>query len=149
MVIPAPLLRYLTAARGDCSEALRLYDWNSAVASACMRDVGHFEVLIRNRYEAELSSAVSDWTSPTSSLWSRESGISNTREKQRKSNTSSWKNLQMAIQRAPARTPGHVIANLTFGFWAALTRPEREATIWTPILSNVLPGKPRGICMMR
>lgn len=50
----------------------------------------------------------------------------------------------MAIQRAPARTPGHVIANLTFGFWAALTRPEREAAIWTPILSNVLPRKSRG-----
>lgn len=48
------------------------------------------------------------------------------------------------MQRAPARTPGHVIANLTFGFWVALTRPEREATIWTPILSNVLPGRTRG-----
>lgn len=135
---------YMSAASGDRSGALHLYDWNSAVASACMRDIGHFEVLIRNRYAAELDTATADWTSPGSSLWTKESGISNTREKQRRSNSSSRKALRLAAQRAPAPTAGHVIANLTFGFWTALTRPEREATIWTPLLSKVLPGKPRG-----
>lgn len=116
----------------------------SVYMSAASGDIGHFEVLIRNRYAAELDIAAADWTSPGSSLWTKESGISNTREKQRKSNSSSRKALRMAAQRAPAPTAGHVIANLTFGFWTALTRPEREATIWAPILSKVLPGRPRG-----
>lgn len=134
---------YTQKTGGDSAAALRLYSWNSAIAAACLCDIGHFEVLIRNRYAVELDKA-GNWTQPGCPLWSTEVGMPTTRQKQRKANKKSRQILQSAIQLAPANTPGHVIANLTFGFWAALTRPERDATIWTPMLSNVVPGRSRG-----
>ncbi|WP_455905665.1 hypothetical protein [Microbacterium sp.] len=135
---------YMTVTSGDSHAALELYEWNAEVASACLRDVGHFEVIIRNRYEERLTPHQSDWTAKSSPLWVAENGIEQTRRKQRYSNRKSRDALDRALQDAPQATPGHIIANLMFGFWASMTRSERESTIWTPILSGIFPGKGRG-----
>ena len=86
----------------------------------------------------------SNWSSATDSIWTRETGIQRTRDLQAKSNSYSRKSLEAAHQRARRPTQGHVVANLTFGFWSSLTQPEREATMWTPILSPIFHGAPRG-----
>ncbi|MEA9984628.1 hypothetical protein [Subtercola sp. RTI3] len=83
---------YLRAARSDLSRALRLYEWNARMTAACMQDIGHLELLLRNRYDAALR-----------------------------------------------QISGQVVANLTFGFWSALTKSEREATLWTPALAHWKP----------
>lgn len=39
---------YLTAAGGDRTLALELYEWNIAVAAAALHDLAHLEVALRN-----------------------------------------------------------------------------------------------------
>lgn len=141
---PHRLQVYLDEVGGDVQHALDLYDWNARVAAACMQDVGHFEVLVRNRYDDELRAKFPSWTSTSDLLWSTTQGVPAARAKQQQAHAKSMKGLKEAHSRAPAPTPGHIIANLSFGFWAALTRPERESTLWTPMLSKTFPGKRRG-----
>jgi len=134
---------YLHAAAGDASAALDLYDWNAAVTAACFRDFGHFEVLLRNRYAEKLDTQYSDWTSPSSALWTRQNGIHQTQVEQAKANRHSRQTLQTAYNRATVKTPGHILANLTFGFWANFTTAPRTSTIWS-IVNPVFPGLTRG-----
>jgi hypothetical protein len=134
---------YLDAADADMDAALALYDWNAAMTTACLRDVGHFEVLIRNRYAAVLDEHHPDWTDPDHPLWSTEVGIAKTRQLQRRANHRTRRALRTAGEHVRVRTPGHVVANLTFGFWTALTIPPRTATTWTT-LSRAVPGVTRG-----
>jgi hypothetical protein len=48
----ARLAKYSTAAGGDIGRALALYEWNSRISAALMRDLGHIEVGLRNAYAA-------------------------------------------------------------------------------------------------
>ncbi|RKQ83554.1 Abi-like protein [Mycolicibacterium mucogenicum 261Sha1.1M5] len=138
------LAAYLSRAGGDHNEALKLYEWNAEVSSACLRDVGHFEVLIRNRYSDRLTDYFTDWTSSSSQLWQMENGIPQTRAKQRYANKKSRAALNIALNKAPTPSPGQIIANLTFGFWSQLTLPVRESTIWTPAISADFEDSSRG-----
>lgn len=135
---------YLAATGNDVHRALRLYEWNAQVTAACLHDLGHLEVLIRNSYDVELSKVSQGWSSSTDPIWARETGIQRTRTLQAKSNLYSQKLLRAARAKARHPTHGHIVANLTFGFWTALTQSERDATIWTPILSSLFPGATRG-----
>ena len=135
---------YLAVTERDIARALRLYAWNAEVTAALLRDIGHLEVLVRNRYDVALTRTAPDWTRPTDPLWSRETGLVQARRAQYESNKKSQSALRYAARSAPRTTHGHIIANLTFGFWAALTRAEREPTIWTPLLSRTFPGQTRG-----
>jgi hypothetical protein len=49
---PPRFAPYLTAAEGDRDLGLALYERNSALGSALMHDIGHFEVAVRNAYDA-------------------------------------------------------------------------------------------------
>lgn len=135
---------YLSATGNDLHRALHLYDWNARITAACLQDLGHLEVLVRNSYDRQLSNASPDWSFATDPIWSRETGIQKTRTKQATSNTYSQTSLRTAHSKSPRHTHGHTVANLTFGFWTALTQSERDATIWTPILSPLFPGATRG-----
>ncbi|KQM59281.1 MULTISPECIES: hypothetical protein [unclassified Agreia] len=135
---------YLNATSGSLPDALDLYNWNAEVAASCLRDLGHFEVLIRNRYSDVLNAHFPDWASPGSALWGRQAGIPLTREKQRKLNAGSSSSVRAARAKTTPPTAGHTIANLTFGFWMMLTASVRVDTIWTPMLSGIFPGRSRG-----
>ncbi|WP_104088913.1 hypothetical protein [Cryobacterium sp. N19] len=54
---------YLSKTGRDLQRALRLYDWNAKVTAACLQDLGHLEVLIRNSYDRNLNVASPDWSS--------------------------------------------------------------------------------------
>lgn len=45
---------YLTAAGGDRSRALDLYEWSACMSAAIMHDLAHLEVAIRNAYSGAL-----------------------------------------------------------------------------------------------
>lgn len=136
---------YLSATRNDLNRALALYDWNSRVTAACLQGIGHLEVLIRNQYDAELLNYSPTWSSEFDPLWQQETGFKKARAAQAASNSYSKKSLREALKHAPVKTHGHTVAELTFGFWTALTRQERAATVWTPIFSSVFPGTDRGV----
>ena len=134
---------YLRAVGGTTAAALQLYDWNAAVTAACFRDFSHFEVLLRNRYAEQLDASYRDWTSSSSALWRLEVGLPQTRADQGQQNKTSRSLLQAARNRAPIKTPGHILANLTFGFWANLTTAPRASTVWN-IVKPVFPHMARG-----
>lgn len=134
---------YLEATDSDLGAALQLYDWNAAMTTACLRDLGHFEVLIRNRYAAVLEEHHPGWTDPDHPLWTTETGIARTRHLQRRANDRTRAALRAAGRHVRAGTASHVVADLTFGFWTALTIPPRTATTWTT-LRSVVPGMTRG-----
>ena len=135
---------YLNAAGNDLGRALRLYEWNAQVTAACLHDLGHLEVLIRNFYDVELSKLSPNWTSAEDQIWAHLAGIQSTKKLQTKSNAYSKQSLSKARKRLHHPTHGQIVANLTFGFWTALTQAERDATIWTPILNPIFPGSTRG-----
>ena len=141
---PHRLAVYTQQTGGDLVAALHLYDWNAAVTAACLRDISHFEVLIRNRYADRLAGQYPDWTGSNSALWRRELGHPTAREKQGVANRRSAQAIIQAHRDAPSNTPGHIIAQLSFGFWANLSLAVREPTIWTPMLNQIVPGQARG-----
>ena len=44
----------MTAAAGDRTAALELYEWNASMSAAVLHDLAHLEVAIRNAYDAAL-----------------------------------------------------------------------------------------------
>lgn len=47
----ARLAEYLAEVGGDAERAIELYAWNSRLAAECFADVGHLEILLRNRVD--------------------------------------------------------------------------------------------------
>lgn len=135
------LQRYRRAAGRGLDEALALYEWNSRVAAAALLDVGHFEVALRNAYDAELVAEFPDWASDRASrLFRRSVGPAKDRVLQDELNRRSLARLDSARSGLGASpSHGRVLAALDLGFWAQLTRRERTATLWTPYLSSVFP----------
>ena len=46
------LAPYLEAGNDDLDVALKLYRWNAELGQVLMRDISHFEVALRNAYDA-------------------------------------------------------------------------------------------------
>ena len=134
--------RYLTAAAGDPGRALALYEWNSHLAAAAARVVGHFEVALRNAYDEQLSARFLNWAAdPSSGLFGLESGRRDNREPQQRLNAGSVAKLG-AARAGLGGSPSHgqVVAAMDFGFWTQLTAKERTETLWAPMLSRAYPG---------
>lgn len=138
--------RYAVVA-GPPARAFALYDWNAQVAAAALRDLGHFEVALRNAYDAELSAIFPDWAvDEQTRLFARTGGTPADVQSQHELNDSSLSKLDVAYGGLGASpSHGQVVAALDFGFWASLNRRERTATFWTPMLFRAFPkGSSRG-----
>lgn len=128
---------------GKVGDALDLYDWNSRLTAACARDVGHLELCLRNAYDRQITADHGNWTDPNGGFHNLESGISTTRLQQRILNDKSWGQVSAAYDKSA--THGHVVANLTFGYWYSLTDKGRADTHWNPTLYKAFPkGTSRG-----
>lgn len=134
--------RYLAVAGGDPDLALGMYEWNSEMAAAALRDVGHFEVALRNAYDEKLSRSYPEWAADRASgLFRLEAGPAKDRPVQRRLNRGSVEKLVLArAGLGVAPTHGQVLAALDFGFWVQLTKRERTDTFWTPMLSHAYPS---------
>lgn len=49
--------RYVDGCGGDPARALKLYEWNVEAGQALMHHIAHFEVALRNAYDAAISAA--------------------------------------------------------------------------------------------
>lgn len=54
---PARFQRYVDECGGDRTRALALYEWNVALGQSMMHDIAHFEVALRNAYDAAISAS--------------------------------------------------------------------------------------------
>lgn len=132
----------MNVADHDVRRAFALYDWNSQVAGAALVDVGHFEVALRNVYDGQLSQHYPQWAVDSSStLFTRLVGAPPTHPGQQRLNQGSLDRIA-AARAGLGSSPGHgqVVAALDFGFWTTLTRRERTATFWTPMLAHTFPA---------
>lgn len=124
-----------------------MYEWNVAAGQALMRDIAHFEVALRNAYDAAISAA---WPHQVHWLLHPESPavmpIWRTKEIQGMKRGSdvnfiTRKNVDSAIKRCgyAHATSGKVLAELTFGFWRQLTTKAMEKSVWVPYLHKAFP----------
>jgi Abi-like protein. len=126
------LSKYVDAAEGDAARALDLYVGNSHVSMAFFGDLHYTEVVLRNRFNEQLTAAYGDqWFTAVPLL-----KIIGKRNRDI---------LSKAQHHAGgyAVPSGKVVAELTFGFWVNLTDPNLEHTLWIPVLHKAfLPNKP-------
>ena len=121
---------YLQYAENDPTQALALYTWNEEVSSAFHRDLGTFEVALRNSIHRCLVDAYgSDW-------------LTNGRARlDQESNSRVDRVLSTLRLRGKPVTPPNIVADLPFGFWVGLLRSgglikmhgpkaDYETTIW-------------------
>lgn len=112
-----------------------------------MHDIAHFEVALRNTYDAAISAT---WPHQKHWLLHAESPavmpIWRTRlikgiKRGTDVNYRTRKNVDDAIKHCGygSANPGKVIAELSFGFWRQLTTNAMEKTVWVPYLHTAFP----------
>jgi hypothetical protein len=132
-------LRSYHQSTSDLAGAIRLYDWNAAMAGALHEDLGRLEVVFRNSLDAALVRYGSERAWPT--VWYQRSQLFPGRPHRR-----IWAVITEARQRAtfggiPERH-GKVIAELPFGFWRYLCRSAYLTSLWVPALAAAFPDHP-------
>ena len=134
---------YMNAVAGDPERALALYAWNSDVAAAMQRDLGHLEVALRNHYDDAISVRyvgpghwLTDPSGPVQQPFMvRRSGRSVDL------NAENRRLISKAVAKAGGASAliGKVIAELSFGFWRYLATAARVHDLWTPYLRHAYP----------
>jgi len=129
LLSPSRYSTYLAASSGDQAQAVRLYAWNVAMSSALWGDFHVLEVTLRNAMNDQLCAHFgrADWWDARIPLHPFESdrirdAISGVR-----------------AQQGPGYTPGHVVAELSFGFWTGLLANRYHQRLWVPILQHAFP----------
>ena len=98
--------RYLHAVNGDRTRALALYEWNVTLGLALMRDISHFEIALRNAYDAAFTAHwqgsshwLRDLTSPVvAPIWRTKKAADGTRH-QNDVNATNRKTVEAAIRK--------------------------------------------------
>lgn len=117
--------RYLTVSGGDAGRALALYECNSHLAAAALRDVGQLEVAMRNAYDAQLSARFPDWAAdPASGLFRFEVA-------RRKTGCRSGGSTLAASTNSRWLEPGWVAARRTVKCW-----PRWTSRFWTQLTAR-------------
>ncbi|WP_327089076.1 hypothetical protein OIE66_00190 [Nonomuraea sp. NBC_01738] len=123
---------YLSLASGELDSALRLYAWNIEISAAFYGPLQALEVTLRNALHRELAQSTGreEWWSSTRVTLDRTSA-----DKVRAAG---------AAVRALHVTPtiGHIVAELSFGFWSSLlsSRHSYDVRLWRPSLHRAFPG---------
>lgn len=132
-LLSAPRLApYLRSVGEDLAEGLTLYVWSAQVASSAFELIGHFEVLLRNALDAQLSCYMQEaargipWVllpMPSGDRGHIESLVAQARER----------------LRAQGKEARHqIIAQLGFGFWSGLLGKKHEQ-LWRTCLRHAFP----------
>lgn len=135
--------KYLRAAGGDPALALAIYEWNSEIASAFLRDLGHLEVAVRNAYDRALlnhpDTVNGEWLTSASCdrllpphLATDKNGKTQDKNSTPRSNVKKARKDSGFDDGAVPR--GKAVAELMLGFWSYLTDDLHEKTLWVPAL---------------
>ncbi|WCC80380.1 Abi family protein [Cutibacterium equinum] len=111
------------------NKALRLYLWNIEIASAFWGGFSVLEVALRNVIHSELSTFAGrdDW-------WNANIGLHQLEQHR-------VADAVAAAQRGKGEAvlPGHVVAELSFGFWTGLLANRYHQRLWVPALHGAFP----------
>lgn len=140
---PGRFAKYLNAAGGDPRLGLDLYEWNSEIAAAFLRDLGHLEVAVRNAYDRALLTHPGilngEWLTAESCdlLFPRHMANDKNGNPQDK-NATPRSNVREARKHSGFEQGvvprGKAVAELMFGFWSYLTDDLHEKSLWVPAL---------------
>ena len=116
-------------------DALTSYLWNTALCEALYPSLQNLEIGVRNRLNDAL---VKSYDDPE---WYDDHGIIIDAECQRKVAEAK----QTLLDENKAVTPARVVAELSFGFWTRLFRPQFHEVIWErrDFLKDAFPFMPR------
>lgn len=133
--------------------ALDIYEWNSEIAAAFLRDLGHLEIAVRNAYDRALLAhpllVGDEWLTAASSHVLLPPHMANDRHgNPQDKNATPRANIQAARRSTGFDTGGvprgKAVAELMFGFWSYLTDDLHEKTLWVPSLhAAFVPGADR------
>lgn len=123
---------YLASVGGDPARAVRLYTWNIEVSAAFWGPLQAVEVVLRNALHQQMHAlfAREDW-------WNDPLVALHHDQQQQVAKT-----LAKLAKRKPGFGSGHVVAELTLGFWTGLLGRGTgyEHRLWTPALRRAFPG---------
>ena len=122
-------MTYESACRGDRDIAIRLYSWNIAIASAFWGGFSVLEVALRNTLHNELFNLAKreDWWKDNLQLHQSEF----------KHISKAYKTLKKIGNKEIQ--PGHIIAELSLGFWTGLLANRYHKRLWDPALNRAFP----------
>ena len=129
---PDRLTRYLAASLGDTKRAIELYVWNTAISSAFYFPLQTLEVGLRNGLHAALGNTFGAAWHDTPEFLATDSTGGLATDIQRAKD-------ELIERNKPPDTP-HLVASLTFGFWAQLTSSRFETDLWLPCLHRAFPN---------
>lgn len=131
-VTQARLGPYLTETGNDYALAEELYVWNLRVSGAFHEVLGVFEVVLRNA----LCEQLRHWHGKRTGTWLDDptSTFDARRIEQIKAA------CQALSQKGKPLTEGHIVAELSFGFWRFLLSKRYQNTLWAPHLRKAFPG---------
>ncbi len=131
-ISPERIGTYLRSCGGDLHAAILMYEKNIDLSEAFYGVLQTLEITLRNSMHRELTShyGAANWFDSIEFLRSEQAAL----ERAKKSLSRNGKPV----------TPGRVIAELPFGFWAGLTSRPYSHTIWIPSLHRAFPCKRLG-----
>lgn len=126
---------YLSASGKDVERAVELYRWNLDISMALFESIHYLEVATRNRIDVALTALAGpglDWLDAPATV---------------PLNPGTLRRIGQARVQASrhGRTPthGHVIAEITFGFWPYLFAANYNLSLWAPALKSAFPRASR------
>src|SRR5699024_3747561 len=128
------LTTYKERSNGDIQAAVTLYRWNLDLSMALFESIHYLEVALRNRIDSALETLAdgADWLDSPDSVPLNQGTKQKVQEARRR-----------AARGGREPTHGHVIAELTFGFWAYLLAQNYNRSLWQPALRQALKGSQR------
>jgi hypothetical protein len=129
----ARLRPYLDACQQDVGRAMELYEWNARLSAAWLSLLEAVEVTTRNLFNDELCSQYgNDWYDH----------VAHPQVITHKVSRDNIDRARGSLRRIKKReTTGRVVAELSFGFWVALTRNNYQH-LWRQALHRAFHGTP-------
>ena len=136
------LKSYLATTGGDAEAAIRLYDWNIAVAASLWEDISRLEVGVRNAIDGALvnHAAAQRWGRP----WYFHAPLFQGRHGARAREDIEGVRRRAANEGSRRASHGQVISELSFGFWRYLCHASYHTSMWVPAVANAFPAHPSG-----
>ena len=120
------LSTYAAACNGDIKQAVELYQWNLEVSGAIFPSIHYFEVALRNTMDTRLTNVFGT----AGQSWFDRTDIGLTGKARGKIALAK----RYVTDAGHTVTHGHVIAELTLGFWWSLLAEGYNDTLWAPAL---------------
>lgn len=136
----ARLTRYMPPANHDKPYAMRLYLWNAALCESLYLPLQTAEVCVRNAIHGTLIRRYDDWVSNHAFINllqpKYQDEVANTAAKQK-------------LARGASYSIDHVVAAMSFGFWANLLANSYEHHLWQQGMRRSFPHAPTSLTRER